>query len=62
MLSQRAEWFDVMEPSFCLWWVPAGHIPSVEEGIAMLARLKAEGPGEEVFTFASWKASRAGRD
>ncbi|QJQ32501.1 DUF3291 domain-containing protein [Sphingomonas lacunae] len=61
VLSQRAEWFDVMEPSFCLWWVPVGHIPTVEEGIAMLARLKAEGAGDEVFTFASWKASRAGR-
>lgn len=56
VLSQRADWFDAMEPAFALWWVPAGHVPSVEEGLAMLVRLKAEGPGTEVFTFRSYKA------
>lgn len=56
VLSRRADWFDHTESSFALWWVPAGHIPSVAEGIAMLERLKAEGPGPEVFTFRSYKA------
>ena len=45
-----------MEPSLALWWVPVGHTPSIEEGLAMIARLKAEGPGPEVFTFGSYKA------
>ena len=56
VLSQRADWFDVLEPAFALWWVPVGHIPTVEEGLSMLARLKVEGPGAEVFTFRSYKA------
>ncbi len=56
VLARRADWFETMEPSFALWWVPAGHIPSVEEGLAMLERLKAEGPETEVFTFRSYKA------
>lgn len=53
VLARRADWFDAIEPGFALWWVPIGHVPTVEEGLAMLARLKAEGPGGEVFTFAS---------
>lgn len=56
VLARRADWFDKMEPSFALWWVPAGHIPSVEEGLSMLDRLRTEGPGAEVFTFQSYKA------
>ena len=29
----RAKWFERMDKPFaCLWWVPAGHIPTVAEG------------------------------
>jgi hypothetical protein len=59
VLSQRAIWFDAMEPAFALWWVPVGHIPTVGEGLAALAQLKAEGPGEQVFTFRSQRASKS---
>jgi hypothetical protein len=62
VLARRSDWFDPIDPSFALWWVPAGHVPTVEEGMAMLACPKAEGPGDQVFTFGSWKAARAGRD
>jgi hypothetical protein len=34
-----------------LWWVPEGHKPTVEEGLAKLAKLNAEGPTAEAFTF-----------
>src|SRR5215472_7892170 len=29
----RAKWFEKMDkPVYCLWWIPAGHIPTVAEG------------------------------
>ncbi len=59
VLAQKADWFDAMELSFALWWVPAGHIPSVGEGLAMLDRLKSQGPGSDVFTFRSFKTEQA---
>jgi hypothetical protein len=55
VLGRRQEWFDPIEPSFALWWVKAGHIPSVSEGMARLAQLENEGPGNEVFTFRHWR-------
>ena len=33
VLKERAKWFEKMDkPIYCLWWVPARHIPSVAEG------------------------------
>jgi len=33
VLRDRAKWFQKMDkPFYCLWWVPAGHIPTVAEG------------------------------
>ena len=33
VFRDRAKWFEKMDkPSYCLWWVPVGHIPSVAEG------------------------------
>jgi len=53
LLRGRADWFERFEGSFqVLWWVPAGHIPSVEEAKAKLEQLVASGPTEEAFTFA----------
>jgi len=36
-----------------LWWVPAGHIPSVDEAKARLASLDARGPTPFAFTLAT---------
>jgi uncharacterized protein DUF3291 len=48
----RRRWFDPMEPiSHVLWWVPAGHVPTVEEGRSRLERLHADGPTPEAFSF-----------
>ncbi len=35
-----------------LWWVPQGHIPSLEEAKQRLAALQKNGPSEYAFTFA----------
>jgi hypothetical protein len=33
LLRDRAKWFEKLDkPHYCLWWVPAGHLPTVAEG------------------------------
>ena len=32
------------------WWVPAGHVPTVEEAMARLEQLRRDGPSDDVFT------------
>jgi hypothetical protein len=33
VFRDRPKWFEKMDkPSYCLWWVPVGHIPTVSEG------------------------------
>ncbi|WP_051304746.1 DUF3291 domain-containing protein [Chitinilyticum litopenaei] len=52
-LKQRRDWFARSEgPALALWWVPAGHRPTLAEGEAALARLQQSGPGRAAFTFA----------
>jgi hypothetical protein len=51
-MRRRREWFHRMaEQYLVLWWVPAGHIPSLDEALARLDLLQREGPGPEAFTF-----------
>ena len=51
-MRRRREWFHRMaEQHLVLWWVPAGHIPSLDEALARLDLLDAEGPGPQAFTF-----------
>jgi hypothetical protein len=51
-LRRRTEWFDKPDGEFMvLWWVPAGHIPTVDEALARLAALSRLGPTPEAFTF-----------
>lgn len=52
VLRGRADWFEPVEgPILALWWVPAGHIPTVTEATERLAYLKAHGPTPHAFTF-----------
>ena len=49
---KRKEWFEHLEdPWAVLWWVPAGHKPTVEEAEERLRYLAAHGPSQEAFTF-----------
>ena len=51
-VQKRAEWFERAERSpMVLWWIEAGHIPSVEEAKARFDLLWANGPGPDAFTF-----------
>ena len=52
VMRRRREWFSRMTDAFIvLWWVPAGHRPTVAEGVARLERLRADGPTAHAFTF-----------
>jgi hypothetical protein len=51
-LRRRGEWFERMtEAIVTLWWVPVGHIPTIDEGVARLDHLRTNGPGPNAFTF-----------
>ena len=51
-LRARRQWFEPLPgPSLVLWWVPAGHVPSIEEAKARFDLLAAHGPGPDAFTF-----------
>jgi hypothetical protein len=49
-LRRRREWFEKMDVFLACWWVPAGHVPTVDEAMARLDRLRQDGPSDDVFT------------
>ena len=51
IMRRRREWFEHMDLFMVLWWVPAGHRPTIDEAKAKLALLEAKGPTPEAFTF-----------
>ncbi|KAA9377569.1 DUF3291 domain-containing protein [Microbispora cellulosiformans] len=58
VMRRRREWFHRMaEPYLVLWWVPEGHLPTVDEAMARLSVLRAEGAGPEAFTFREFYGS-----
>jgi hypothetical protein len=51
-LRERSQWFEPLgTPILVLWWIPAGHIPTIEEAKERLAYLHAHGPSPRAFTF-----------
>ena len=51
-LRRRREFFEApTQPILCLWWIPEGTIPSVQDAIARLDHLRAHGPTPTAFTF-----------
>ena len=53
IMRRRREWLTAIEISLALWWVPAGIVPTVEEGCVRLETLTRIGPSPEAFTFKS---------
>ena len=54
LVRQRHAWFEKLSGVYtALWWVPVGHIPSVDEAKRRLAHLEERGPTEFAFTFQS---------
>lgn len=61
--ERRAEWFEVLgEMHFVMWWVPAGHRPDLEEGLARLELLSRDGPSDQAFGWADLPQARLWRD
>jgi hypothetical protein len=65
--SCKAAWFqhsDVAITAF--WWVPIGHTPTPDEGLARLTHLREHGPSKTSFGWESapnvdlWRQSRCG--
>ncbi len=52
LLRQRRDWFDehVGDVYFAMWWVPAGHIPGMDEAKKRLKHLEEHGPSQFAFT------------
>ncbi len=51
-LRRRREWFARLGESVtALWWVPAGHVPSIAEAEQRLDHLRQHGPTAFAFTF-----------
>ncbi len=52
VLRQRRAWFERhIEPHFALWWIEAGALPSPQEALERVERLRRDGPTAEAFTF-----------
>lgn len=51
VMRRRREWFEETQVYMALWWIPAGHTPTVEEAKLKLAHLERHGPTPEAFTF-----------
>jgi hypothetical protein len=52
VLKDRKRWFGKMDgPHLALWWIPAGHIPSVDEAKCRLAYMRERGASAVAFTF-----------
>ena len=64
---RRTDWFAPTETPLVLWWVPAEHRPTLEEGVARLDHLTAHGPSAHAFGWESlagaelWKTQRGAK-
>lgn len=51
VMRRRREWFERIKVFMALWWVPAGHLPTVAEAEERLEHLRSHGPTSRAFTF-----------
>lgn len=51
-MRDRRQWFEPSaQPTMALWWVPAGHLPTVVEARDRLEYLRQQGPTPYAFSF-----------
>lgn len=52
LIRDRQAWFTSLSgANQAIWWVPDGHIPSIEEAKEKLDYLEKNGPSQEAFVF-----------
>lgn len=61
--ERRAEWFEVLgRMHFVMWWVPAGHKPTLDEALARLEKLQTEGDSDDAFGWTHVKEAHLWKD
>ena len=51
-VRRRLEWFEPPKEAFqAIWWVPDGHIPSLDECVERLTHIRVHGPTPFAFDF-----------
>lgn len=51
-VDRREEWFTRdSRPNLALWWIASGTLPTVDEALSRLERLRADGPTADAFDF-----------
>lgn len=61
--DSRAEWFEILgEQHFVMWWVPDGHHPTLDEGLARLDQRKRDGDSDAAFGWSYLPQARMWRD
>ena len=51
-LKRKKEWFEnPSEANYVLWWIPKGHIPTLDEAFERLAMLRENGDSVSAFSF-----------
>ena len=57
--NRKGDWFEKLgAPHFVMWWIEAGHIPTLAEAKERLDHLTAHGPSEQAF---GWETAPAAR-
>lgn len=52
VLRRRRDWFEQFQGAYmAMWWVPEGHLPTVQEAKERLEHLETHGPTPHAFTF-----------
>ena len=52
VMRDRKRWFEKFDgPYYALWWIPAGHIPTPQEGKERLEYLRKHGDSAYAFSF-----------
>jgi hypothetical protein len=67
--ERRAEWFEVLGAmDFVMWWVPQGYQPTLDEALAKLDYLRANGDSDDAFGWSylkdatKWRSARCKGD
>ena len=57
--ERRQDWFEVLgQQHFVMWWVPGGHRPTLDEALARLDLLRANGASDAAFDWAWLKEAQ----
>lgn len=65
--NKKVDWFEPMAtPHLVMWWIKAGHQPTLDEAMQRLARLTKEGESDDAFGWSRlpnvrlWRERRCG--